>query len=294
MFITGAAVLTIEVLGTRVIGPVFGVSLFVWSALLAVTLASLAAGYYAGGVLIDRAPNARVLGAVVLSGGVLLGLVRAYSHPVLRIAEGLGPRAGALVSAMLLFAPTLLALGMTGPIAIRLAISDLRGAGRSAGAIYAVSTAGSLIGVLLTAFLIVPMFDTGTILTGTSLVLVIVGAVSLALRGKRGAVLAVLLPVIASAVPRPSLPAGIVELDRAQSLYGLVTVLEDKSRQVRLLRADHSVIGAQFTPDHSAGFSFIHILEASRFLRPGAKGLLVVGLGTGSLPSVLSREGIAR
>src|SRR4051812_1459428 len=83
VFITGAAVLTIEVLGTRIIGPVFGVSLFVWSALLAVTLASLAAGYYAGGVLIDRAPNVRVLGAVVVAAGVLLGLVRAYSHPVL-------------------------------------------------------------------------------------------------------------------------------------------------------------------------------------------------------------------
>jgi SAM-dependent methyltransferase len=182
---------------------------------------------------------------------------------------------------------------MTGPIAIRLVIADLRGAGRGAGAIYAVSTAGSLVGVLLTAFLIVPMFDTSKIISGTALVLVIVGAASLALSGKRSALLAVLVPVIASAAPRPSLPAGIVELDRAQSLYGLVTVLEDKNRLVRLLRADHSVIGAQFTPDHSAGFSFIHILEAARFVRPSANGVLVVGLGTGSLPSVLSREGIS-
>lgn len=39
------------------IGRVFGVSFFVWSALLAVTLASLAAGYYLGGVLVDRRPE---------------------------------------------------------------------------------------------------------------------------------------------------------------------------------------------------------------------------------------------
>jgi predicted membrane-bound spermidine synthase len=292
VFITGVAVLTIEVLGTRVIGPVFGVSLFVWSALLAVTLASLAAGYYAGGVLIDRAPSSRLLGTVVVAAGALLGLVRVYSHAVLRVCESLGPSAGALVSALLLFAPTLVALGMTGPIAVRLAISDLKGAGRGAGAIYAVSTAGSLAGVLATAFVIVPRFETGQILTGTALLLVIVGAVSLIRRGKRGVLLAVFVPLIASAVPRPALPADIVELDRAQSLYGLVTVLEDKGRAVRFLRADHSVIGAQFTRDGSPGFSFIHVLEGIRFLRPAAKDLLVVGLGTGSVPSALGRDAI--
>jgi hypothetical protein len=65
VFGTGAAVMVVEILGTRVIGPVFGVSLFVWAALLAVTLGSLAIGYYAGGVLVDRSPKARLLGSVV-------------------------------------------------------------------------------------------------------------------------------------------------------------------------------------------------------------------------------------
>jgi hypothetical protein len=53
VFVTGAAALTIEILGTRIVGPTFGVSLFVWSALLAVTLGALATGYYVGGVVID-------------------------------------------------------------------------------------------------------------------------------------------------------------------------------------------------------------------------------------------------
>ena len=53
-------------------GPSFGVNLFVWSALLAVTLGSLATGYYAGGVAIDRLPSARLLGLTVIAGGVLL------------------------------------------------------------------------------------------------------------------------------------------------------------------------------------------------------------------------------
>ena len=57
VFATGAAVMVIEILGTRIIGPVFGIGLFVWSALLTVTLGALAVGYYAGGILADRVPS---------------------------------------------------------------------------------------------------------------------------------------------------------------------------------------------------------------------------------------------
>src|SRR3954452_19151044 len=85
-FGSGAAVMTIEILGTRVIGPVFGVSLFVWSGLLSVTLASLAAGYYFGGVLVDRTPKPQLLGSVVLAAGVLLSLAPLLRRPVLGAA----------------------------------------------------------------------------------------------------------------------------------------------------------------------------------------------------------------
>src|SRR6187549_3670210 len=103
VFVTGAVVMTVEIVGTRVIGPVFGVGLFVWSSLLAVTLAALATGYYAGGVLADRTPSVTLLSRVVLSAGCLLGVTPLLTRVVLTAAEGLGPRAGALVSASLLF-----------------------------------------------------------------------------------------------------------------------------------------------------------------------------------------------
>jgi SAM-dependent methyltransferase len=289
---TGAAVMVVEILGTRVIGPVFGVSLFVWAALLAVTLGSLAVGYYAGGVLVDRSPRARLLGTVAMVSGCLLGLVPALSHAVLGACQGLGPRWGPLVSATFLFAPCLTVLGMVGPVTARLATDDLRTTGRRVGGIYAVSTAGSLIGTLATAFGLVPAFDTRYILLGTAAFLVVIGAVLLARHGRRAAILAVLVPILGFAVPRPELPAGISVIDRAQSLYGLVEVIEDTSRGVRFLRADHSVIGAQFTRDGSPGFAFIHQLEVLRFLRPGAKDLLEIGLGIGSLPMALRPYGI--
>lgn len=56
---SGAVVMLVEIMGTRIIGPVYGVSLFVWAALLSVTLCALAVGYYWGGVLIFARPRAR-------------------------------------------------------------------------------------------------------------------------------------------------------------------------------------------------------------------------------------------
>jgi hypothetical protein len=74
---------------------------------------------------------------------------------------------------------------MVGPIAVRLAITDLRAAGHGTGAVYAVSTVGSLVGTLVTAFVLIPEFGTRQILLGTAGLLTITGGVSLAIRGRR-------------------------------------------------------------------------------------------------------------
>jgi spermidine synthase len=292
VFSTGAGVMVVEILGTRIIGPVFGVSLFVWTALLVVTLASLAAGYYAGGVLVDKQPERRLLGYVVVAAGALLGIVPALRAPVLSLCQGLGPRFGSLISAAILFAPCLVAMGMTGPVAIRLATNDLHATGHRVGSVYAISTAGSVLGALITSFVLIPGFETSHILVGTALFIILVGAVPLARRGQPASLAAVILPFIGLADLSPNLPAGLSVLERAQSPYSLVEVIDDANRDVRLLRADHSIIGAQVRSDKSAAFSFLHVLEAVRFARPKAQSLLQIGLGIGSLPMALKPRGI--
>src|SRR3974390_2195189 len=52
--VTGAAVMVVEILGAKMLSPFVGLSHFVWTAQIAVTLVALAAGYYAGGRLADR------------------------------------------------------------------------------------------------------------------------------------------------------------------------------------------------------------------------------------------------
>jgi spermidine synthase len=232
------------------------------------------------------------LGLAVALAGLLLSLVPILSHTVLRFTEVLGPRGGPLVAATLLFSPTFCVLGMIGPIGVRLGTTDLRAAGHGVGGVYAVSTIGSLAATVLTAFVLVPALETRTILIGASMLLILVGTLSLARRWRPVSMVALLAPVLSFASPRPTLPVGIRVLDHTQSLYGLVEVIDDTNRGFRLLRADHSIIGAQFLGDHSAGFAFLHLLEAIQWLKPEAKDLLQIGLGIGSLPSVLGTRGI--
>src|SRR5215471_15729851 len=58
LFVTGGAVLALELLASRIMTPYFGVSLYIWTGILSITLVALAFGYWAGGRLAaGRAPR---------------------------------------------------------------------------------------------------------------------------------------------------------------------------------------------------------------------------------------------
>ncbi len=72
VFVAGASVLAVEILGTRILGPFYGVSLFLWSALITVTLAALSVGYILGGRWADKGPKITRLCYVVAGAGLWL------------------------------------------------------------------------------------------------------------------------------------------------------------------------------------------------------------------------------
>ncbi len=293
LLLGGAAVMAIEVLGTRVVGPVFGVSLFVWAALLSVTLCSLAAGYWLGGTWVDRAPAPRLLGRVLALGGALLALVIPLRGSVLLAAAELGPRLGPLVAALVLFVPALTALGAVAPVVVGLEGGQAMGAGRSVGKAYALSTLGSLAGTLIISFWLIPEFETHTILWGTAAAVTALGA-ALAFRHPGKGVLAASAALLLWAAQSGDTerPARYAVRAEAESLYGRVQVIDDTERKVRFLRSDHSVVGAHWLADNSAAFAFLHVLESLPYWYPAGQRALILGLGSGSLPTALSPRGV--
>ena len=59
IFVTGGAIIALELLASRIMTPYFGVSLYIWTGILSITLIALALGYYGGGLLAHAATGQR-------------------------------------------------------------------------------------------------------------------------------------------------------------------------------------------------------------------------------------------
>ena len=148
----GAALMALELVAARILAPALGNSIFVWGAVISTVMVALSLGYWVGGQLADKVDPSRVLAPLIAAGGLFTVLAVPIASAVLPSAANLGPRLGSLgASAVIFFVPSLL-LATVSPLSVRLAAeSGLERIGRSAGGLYAVSTAGSVVGTLATA-----------------------------------------------------------------------------------------------------------------------------------------------
>jgi spermidine synthase len=298
VFITGASVMVIELLGTRLIAPFYGASLYVWSSLISVTMIALAIGYFAGGHWADRAKRSG-LSLIIALAALFTLLIPWATRPVLLATDPLGLRGGAFVSALVLFFPSLTLLGMVGPFAIKLATSQLDGIGSSSGNVYAVSTLGSVIGTLLLGFFLFPWVGSRQILVSLGLILFVLGiAVSVYEQKKFGKTIAVLpctLLAIAGLCLVPKIVgAGHVPTDgrfnvlsERESLYGFVRVIEQSSRDLRFLTSDASMIGAANMSDGINRLTYQDIVGLIPAIKPSIKKALLVGQGAGHMAMTL-------
>lgn len=294
--LSGAAVMIIEVAGTRVIMPYFGVGLFVWSALISVTLLSLAAGYWIGGAVADRFPGLTGLALVVFSAGLWLLVVPLIRVPVLEGTAHLGPRWGALISGVLLFAVPLILLGMVTPLTLRLYTRSLADVGRSGGLLFALSTLGSVLGTLGTGFLLIPSLGIPTIFALTACILVCLATITF-LKTRVGRVALFLLPC-SLLVLAPSLPLTRSRdariLYHSQGHYGEVRIVDLEDR--RYLLVDGTIQSGIEKGGRRSVFrvhwAMAELLAGVFPSERGGRGL-IIGLAGGVLPGMLSRVGLS-
>jgi len=176
LFLSGACCLVLEIVGTRLISPFYGSSIYTWSALITTTLVALACGYAWGGRLGDRDPHLTIFARLLQAASLTVAVIPLLREPVLRASAPLGVKLGAVAAAAVLVGPTLILLSALGPIATRLTATGAADAGRRAGDAWAVSTLGSVLGAILAGFILIPHWPCSRILLATAAVLAALGA----------------------------------------------------------------------------------------------------------------------
>ena len=166
VFVVGMGSLGAEIAAVRLLAPYFGASSVIWANTIGVVLVALSIGYWLGGRWADRNPNLHALCRVALLAAGLLALVPFVARPLLDAGVdaldeiSAGAFLGSLVAVLLLIAAPVLLLGTVSPWALRIAMRDVEHSGEVAGRLYALGTAGSLVGTLASSLLLVPLVGT--------------------------------------------------------------------------------------------------------------------------------------
>jgi len=239
VFISGASIMALELLGSRLLAPYYGSTLFVWGSLIGITLTGLSAGYSWGGKKSDTKASYQTFSLLIFIAGSYALLTTLLSADILKIILVLkiGDMYGPLLSsAVFLLIPTFL-LGAVTPFAIKLSAKSLQTIGQTTGNLYSLSTLGSIFGTFATTFMLVPILGVNVILYSISSILIISSVIGITKQIKFIAIILIAISIHSAVVVQPPVAGVVFEKD---TLYHKILVHDDSVNNIRTLILDNN------------------------------------------------------
>jgi predicted membrane-bound spermidine synthase len=226
---TGAIIMAQELVAFRLYAPYFGYSIYVWGSMISVVMAALALGYAIGGWSADRSQTdlplyITILGSAFYQMGILFAV-----HWVLPLFARKGDFTGTVLATLVVFAPPMTAMAIACPFLICL-LAQSGHIGSVAGKIYALSTVGSIGGILITSFLLVPRLGTQKTLEVICVMSALIAVAGLAVRMWAALFALGLIVALLQVVPPASWSQGTIWT--AESPYNLVRVVRSGERLI--------------------------------------------------------------
>ena len=183
-------------------------------------------------------------------------------------------------------------MGTVSPYAIKLAASSLATIGNTAGLIYAISTAGSIVGAPPTAFYLIQMigvrsilYSLGVTLMALAMLLIIIHRATRGRLSKRAMAWGI-VGIFCSSLPAL---AAINILYEKDSLYHHIIVTDDNGmRTLRFDRLRQSALDLN-QPDRMV-FHYTQYLHLAMAFHDNPQRVLFIGLGGGSTPRRFHRD----
>ena len=282
-FACGAMIMVLELTASRILAPYFGTSNMIWTGIIGIILLSISMGAYLGGVLSDKKPRYRMLSTVIIAAGLWILLLPIVSAGLLGFisANTADIRIGAVLSAIVLFLPPSLALGTVSPFAVKLRINGLKGVGKTAGKLSALSTLGSITGTFLAGFVLIPLVGSTQILYIIGLVLISTAFIVYVPNVKKTAsivVAAVLLVAIGQSTGGARAARNLLDTD---SQYGRIEIYDTtltSGRPIRVFVIDSEYESAMF-PDapYELALEYTKYYDLMNYFHPDIETTLMIG-----------------
>jgi spermidine synthase len=295
VFLSGMTSLAVELGASRLMAPYFGTSLYVWGILIGLILLYLSIGYVIGGRLADRHPRHDLLFQITAVAAIWIGLIPIASYPILLESQqgfatlSAGLVLGTLLAVVALFAVPVILLGCVSPFAIRLLLEHIETGGNTAGAVYALSTAGSILGTFLPVFWFIPTYGTRPTLVGFSLALLALSVAGLWPRRRLYAVLGIVVLAAGIWVQEFGIKPPVAGrlLYEKESPYSYIQVVQ-VGDQTELILNEGEAIHSIYNPDQATtGGPWDYMLLASYFrpaqaTEPRPLDVAIIGLAGGT------------
>lgn len=280
--------MALEITGSRVLAVHFGSSIYVWGAIIAVFLAALSGGYYIGGMVADRKPSFVLLNVLIFVAGIWLLLIPLYANwvCVVILSRNLGERTGPLLATLILFGGPSVLLGMVSPFGVRLAAQSLENLGLVSGKLYALSTVGSIVGTLVSAFVLIPSVGVKSLLQVLGVCLIVLLPIVLPRSGRLVSSVFVVsvtgLLLIFNAYAPAQRRANRNVIYETSSAYHQILVVDDSTQNARFLQFNNYIeSGIELSPPYETRVGYTDSFHLARIFKPDLRRVLIIGGGGG-------------
>lgn len=155
-FIEGGCLMAFEILSAKLYTPYLGSSIYVWTAILSITLAGLALGYKLGGKLSEVVPEKRLFYALLIA--TLTIVLSVYTTPsILESLLDKDVKTASILGGLLIIFIPVTALGVVSPLLVGILFKKGVPVGYASGLIYGVGTVGGILLLLFTTFVLIPV-----------------------------------------------------------------------------------------------------------------------------------------
>ena len=294
-FLEGCSVMAIELLGGKMAAVFYGNSLYIWTSILGITIFGLAAGYYLGGKLSQNQTKEKILFYIFMGAAFLVALMPGWGNLIMKMTMVLGYQKGVIVSCLLFLTPPMAFLGMIPPTLINLHSKSINDSGSLTGTLFAMSTIGGIISVIITGFFVIPSYG---FKTATCIIAVILAIIPFIYFIKKRILVSIGILFTTSFIIMATLnplkqpkDSQIRILHKSDGLMGQLIVADDLNSQKRSLLVNNISQSFIHVPTRRSPWRYVHRLSLYSSFMPAGSSVLLCGIGGGSVANEMINLG---